>query len=144
MQTIFEGIDLYEDLPTEIPPTKLVENNDKWNKISYKERVKVHTSNMLTKKLHNDFTHEQIQTIINTYFNFIETGNKIFRGLTRYFLMAGATFLICNNIDLVLKLFTEISPTLRNSQIILMYSTLINKECTYYDEASRELALKSS
>lgn len=138
MQIIFEGIDLYEDLPN-----NFIKQSDNYV-MPYKQISKIHSSNMLITKLHNNFTQEQIQIILKTYFDFAECMSKVMRGKTRYFLMAGATFLVCNDIDIVLKLFSEIVPDLHNKKIIVMYSVIMNSDDNHYDKASAELAYRSS
>lgn len=140
MQTIFAGIDLYEDYDNK--------SLTSCEQLSYKERLKNVTTNMLKTKFKNNLNSSQIETILKIYFEFVEKPKqRIFRGNTRYFVMAGVTMIVCKDIDIVCNLFSEIENNICNKRAIMMYSTLIKSSfCTYddYDHASIELAYRSA
>lgn len=143
MQTIFKNIDLNDELPT-------------CTKISYKERSKNITFTEIKEKLQNNFTENLIKNILDIYFDYIDhehnCNNKTYRGVMKYIIIAGATYYVCKDINIVLQLFTEIP--LYNTNKIYKFANEIEKhinnkanekimeEYDYYDELSTELIFK--
>lgn len=148
MQTIFNGIDLNEDIEQNSQNSRLTKLH--CCDMPYKERSMFEVRKMLTEKFKNVFTSQQIETIIKIYFDFdnymCSQHHEVIRGVNRTFIVAGATFIVCDNIERVCELFPEITSREDHKEKIVKYSLLIKSkipENDYYDDASRELAQNS-
>jgi hypothetical protein len=116
-----------------------------------KEHAKDATTKEIEKICSDNFTNKQISDMLNVFFDIhdvMKSKYHVFRGKTRYFLLAGVMYYICNNMDLTLKLFLNYGIYGLNARIIYLYSTLINKSIEhkydYYDDASNELTMNTS